>query len=233
MLSLSGMDFCENPPRVDFFQTAFVTMLLGFLLDSRGFTMTVSRWLCVAVFFLAGCSTTYVNIPEHPEDVASHDPNVKSVQEVSVVAVRAVLADQSIDGSYQLMLPQGTSAATYTLVAPQLGEQVRWSAEGAALGLPVIDVHQLRIRGWVAQADVVRQVDPRQSGSVKQLVTVDLEWSPGLGWHATRLHVWRVNVDEAIWKARYSQPQGQPLQIVTQPQKPAGDSAKEVATPAK
>lgn len=143
--------------------------------------------LLVAAAGLTGCKT-YVNIPPQAGDIASHDANSKTVRDVMVTAAAAAMAERSIEGPYQVVLPEGTSALTYAAVAARLGDQASYNMDGPSPETPVLEVQQVRIRAAVAEVDLARPVGPDRS----ELVTAYLDWSPAGGWAADRLRVWRT-----------------------------------------
>lgn len=172
------------------------------------------RTVPILVFFLAAGCATYVNIPPHPGDLAAHDPNLETVQQVCRAALQAVLEDQPIEGPYQFVLPAGSSPVTYEKTAVALGHQARWKVEGTETDLPVLEVRQVRIRGWVAQADVIRPLNPQDPKGPQQMVTVDLQWDAGRGWYARRLYLWRLSVEQALQESlRREVPPASQIQI--------------------
>lgn len=70
---------------------------------------------------------------------------------------------------------------------------------------PVVDVRQVRIRGWTAQIDVVRPLDGDQPQGVHQVVTAYLKWDPVSHWQAEQIRAWRTSVDTALIRSPYAE----------------------------
>jgi len=158
---------------------------------------------------LAGC-TTYSNIPAQAGDVARNDPNDEAVREVMVASLTAVAADASLTQAFEVLLPDGATVGTYQFVVPKVSPNatsIGTKAEGAASQpagtLPQLEVRRLRIRGWIAQVDIVRPFSASQPDGLKQLATVDLKWSPIDHWHVEGVRVWRTSVDQALREAPF------------------------------
>ncbi|MCX5659526.1 MAG: hypothetical protein NTW19_07355 [Planctomycetota bacterium] len=180
---------------------------------------------------LGGCAT-YVNIPAIGGDgVAAHDTNWNYVADAMAAATNAVVADHPINKPFIVLLPKGSTVMTYNRVLPQLGEHATWlgpeltgaataPAKGAKsdaevivpppavmpVDRPVLDVNQVRIRGWTAQIDIVRPFDYDQPEGVKQVVTAYMKWDPVSHWQIEQLRVWRTSVETALRKAPYAEP---------------------------
>lgn len=142
---------------------------------------------------MGGC-TTYVNIPAQGGDVARHNPNLDTVQQVISVAMAAVLADQPIDGSFQIILPRGTDPLVGEGLARTLDPRASWNRGTLTPNMPALEARQVRVRGWFAQVDVIRTLGDNHP----QLITVDLKWNPIDGWLSQRLRLWRIPVEEAL-----------------------------------
>lgn len=153
---------------------------------------------CVALLLLiaVGCSRPYVNIPSQRGDVAAHDPNANNVRNAEVTALRAVMLDRPIEGPVLIKLPPGTSSLTYAAVAPQVSEfaLTPQDEDATAAGLPVLEVRQLRIRGWDGEVDIIR---PSYDGG-EQLITVTIKYAPFSGWTSSFIRTWRGNVEETL-----------------------------------
>lgn len=142
---------------------------------------------------MGGCAT-YVNIPAQGGDVARHDPNLDTVQQVIGAAMAAVLADQPIDGPFQIILPRGTNTPIGENMARSLDPRASWNRGTQTPNMPALNARQVRVRGWYAQVDVIRTL----SDNNPQLITVDLKWNPVDGWLSQRLRLWRIPVEEAL-----------------------------------
>ena len=143
-----------------------------------------------------GCAT-YVNIPAQAGDLAAHDPNKENVHLVQGHALQAVLDDRPIQVPFSLVLPPGSRPETHQAVAERLEPQPISSDEETDDALPQVRVSQVRIRGWIAQVDIVRP-----AADTTQLVTVYLKWEPFAGWHVERMRAWQLPVGEAIQHSR-------------------------------
>jgi hypothetical protein len=151
---------------------------------------------------LGGC-TTYTNIPEQSGDVARNDPNDESVREVMAASLAAVASDPEFAKPFEVVLPVGSNVETYTFVVPKVSKvatsaSVMSPTEQKPTGLPVLEVRRLRLRGWIAQVDIVRPFSAAQPDGLKQLATVDLKWSPITDWHVEGVRIWRISVDQAL-----------------------------------
>ncbi len=163
----------------------------------------------LSALFLAGCAT-YVNIPALDGDLAVHDPNVQSVQQVVTAALQALLAVRPIDGPYQVVLPKGMTGEYANPILKALGAQARWvTTTQPASGLPVLNACQVRIRGWLAQVDILCPRDPKQPLGFQQLVTVDLRWDLTYGWHSQQVRPWNINPEDALKISAHSQIEAQ------------------------
>lgn len=151
-----------------------------------------SLLICCSVF--TACST-YVNIPPQSGDVAINNPNMKDVLNVEAVALRAVVADRSLNGGYNIQLPEGTDDESYGIVIAKLDEHAGRAGDGA---LPTLTVAQVRVRGMKAEVDVVRPSDAAQQASPEQLVTVYLNWHFFDGWMAERVRPWLIPIEKAL-----------------------------------
>jgi len=159
----------------------------------------------VSAAMLTGGCAPWVNIPAQAGDAAMHDPNLKTVQEVTVAAVKAVIADGAVpDTHFQLVLPEGTLPATYEAVTSKIGSLATWSADAPASGALFIEIRRVSIRSAKAEVDVLR---PMSAGSTaSQVVTVVLSWDAVTSWKADRVKVWRVRADDAMRTSPYDAP---------------------------
>ncbi len=202
--------------------------------------MKMQSWLTVAMLVLttglAGCGQ-YVNIPQDPGDVAAHSPNLLNARQTAVAAVQAVLEDRPLGRPYRLVLPVGSSDATYAYAMGQLGADASWSDQAPPADIPVIDVRHIRIRSWLAQVDVIRPVDARQPGGMQQLMSVYLKFDWGRSWYVDRMHLWRIPLEDALFQARYSDidapplntaPPGEPVRSPAVTPTSSGSSMREV-----
>ncbi len=145
---------------------------------------------CLAVG-TAGCAP-YVNIPPQAGDVALHNANLATVQDVTIAAVRALLDQQPIVGPYTLVLPRGTSPASYQRVTAALGENATTEVNAER---PIVEVRQLRIRADKAEVDIVTPADRYEPRGQGRLTTVYTTWKPFTGWEVNRLHSWTALVE--------------------------------------
>lgn len=153
--------------------------------------------LLVAGSLFTGCST-YVNIPPQSGDVAINNPNMKDVLNVEAKAIKAVVADRSLNGGYNVKLPQGTSDASYTYVISKLDEHAGRIGDLPGATLATLNVAQVRVRGMKSEVDVVRPSDAKQIDSPGQLVTVYLNWHFFDGWLVERVRPWHIPLDKAL-----------------------------------
>jgi hypothetical protein len=139
-----------------------------------------------------------VNIPAESGDVASHDPNLKTVLSLELQALRGV--NDSLDPSESpfVILPKGTGPAGYEAIVPQVAPKASWSTAAPPAGSLVLEVRQVRVRGTYAQADVIRPANVAQPEGPREVVTVYLHYDLVFGWHVERLRPWRIGVDDAL-----------------------------------
>ena len=160
--------------------------------------MALAGWLGV---WLIGC-TTYVNIPAQPGDVASHNLDDTTVQEVVAGSLRALVSDRSIRGSVAIVLPDGSRTRLFIRDATDINDLIHaWPTAGdqpdESSG-PVLEVKQVRVRGWSAGVDVLMRDDPGQLHTRDQLVTVDLRWHALHGWTPERTRLWHRQMPPTI-----------------------------------
>lgn len=164
----------------------------------------LSLFLCAG---LIGC-TTYSNIPAQEGDVARNSPNDEAVRDVMVASLAAVATDGNFTQPFEVQLPAGATLETYKFVVPKVSTSatsalMQTTETQPAGSLPVLEVRRLRIRGWVAQVDIVRPFSASDPAGLKQLVTVDLKWAPISEWHVEGVRVWRISVDQALREAPF------------------------------
>lgn len=166
---------------------------------------TLMPALLLTLAIMTGGCTPWVNIPAQAGDAASHNPNTETVQEVTIVAVRAAIADSPVaESSFQLVLPEKTLPAIYELMTPKISANATWSADAPAAGSPVVEVRRISIRGDNAEVDVLRPIFGGTGAS--QVVTVDLSWDAITSWRADRVKVWRVRSDDALRSSPFNAP---------------------------
>ena len=147
---------------------------------------------------LSGCMT-YVNIPPQDGDLASHNPNHPAVCEVLGEALPAIVNAYPVEGQFAILLPDKTTAKTYGQVAEKTGENALWPGNHDRTEIPILDVRQIYIRGQQARVDVVRPVETAdKTGTIDQVVTVELFWHPLQGWLPKRVRAWRLPVGDAL-----------------------------------
>lgn len=163
--------------------------------------MQTTRVFPVTVLILAaalvGCQgPAYVNIPPQKGDVASHNPNGRTVRAVVVAVIDAVIQQTPLDGPVALGLPEGAEMLTYEAVADLVASEVVPAppADEAEAGtMARLSVTQVRVRGNRAEVDAVRAAP----GADEQLVTATASWDPFGGWHVERIRPWRIPVPDA------------------------------------
>ena len=161
---------------------------------------------------------TYINIPQQAGDVAFGNPNAKNVRQIMTLAVQKALEAEPLGGPYELLLPAGTSPATYALVTHALGGDALVPGNVPAIAVdedgkfvvpegepdpadvvaqpmllgefPTVEVRAIRVRSAKGEVDVVR---PSNTG--RNLQEVMLEWEAGFGWYAKRVRPWRIDPD--------------------------------------
>ncbi len=143
-----------------------------------------------------GCSS-YVNIPAQPGDLASHNPNMGSVQQVITEALDAVLKQNPIDNKFALLLPEETTAKTYAAVVSKLDKNASWPGNKSRNEISVIEVRKILIRGVEARVDIIQPIDPANP-AIEQVVSAKLQWHPFKGWVTQRLHKWRLSLEDAM-----------------------------------
>lgn len=143
--------------------------------------------LLVLTVLAVGC-TPYVNIPSQPGDIAFHSPNKQTVRVIEVVAGKAALTDRPIEGTFQIVLPEGTSILTYEAVVPKISEIATYTKDGSLGNDPVLAIKQIRIRGGNAEVDIIRPVAQDRS----EFITVYLTYDPMAKWAVDRIRVWRT-----------------------------------------
>ncbi len=150
---------------------------------------------------LTGC-TTWVNIPAQRGDMAVHNPNDRTAREVMAMALARVVVDNDQPAPYAIDLPDGAHGSTYQQIIAKLPEGAA-PRDDAAAAVPVYRVKQVQVRGWQGQVDLI----PPSTGGSAQLMSVYLkrDWH---GWFATRTHLWRMPVINALRISRPMTPPG-------------------------
>lgn len=150
----------------------------------------------VCGLILTGC-TTWVNIPAQRGDMASHDPNNSTVRKVVAAALKHVIVEGVAASPYAIELPRHTRASTYQKVLAALPVGGMPLPEVTDAHVPVFRVKQIQVRALSAQVDLI---PPPVEGSA-QLMTVYLKGDMH-GWYATRSHLWRMPVIDALRMSR-------------------------------
>ena len=97
-----------------------------------------SGWLVLFALVLLGGCATYVNIPPQSGDVAGHDPNGDTVLKVELQALRRLEEDRAPTKVYRVVLPLGTSGASYDAVVPQISPLATWGGAAATQPTTVV-----------------------------------------------------------------------------------------------
>ncbi len=156
-------------------------------------------WLLACVILASGCST-YINIPPQDGDLAQHSPNGATVRLVVSEALHAVVQQYPFDGSYAVLLPEDTTAQTYSEVVSRINDGAVWPGNKDRSDLPIIEVKNIRVRGQDARVDIVwpGEADEEHADPQPQAVTVSMHWHPFKGWVSQRVRVWRLPIEEAL-----------------------------------
>ncbi len=146
----------------------------------------------LALTLLPACqqSFAYINIPADRGDVAGNDANGGNVPAIESAALKAMAADRKAKAPVTLLLPPGSTYATYQKVAAKAGD-VFVLPEFAPSDAPVYEVRTLRARGGSAQVDVVTPGDIRPLA----LTEVNLDWKAdldGMGWRVSTVEARRI-----------------------------------------
>jgi len=141
---------------------------------------------CAAMLLLVGC-TTWVNIPPQPGDTAIHNPNNANVVKLETAALQAVLKDRPLAQPVHVILPAGTTRATYERVRMNLGPVTDVVYGPQVDATSVLNVQAIRIRALRGEVDIVRTLP----GGIPQLVTARMADDLVAGWHLESLRVWR------------------------------------------
>jgi len=151
--------------------------------------------LTVLVLLITGCGSPYVNIPPARGDLATHDPNGKGVCDVTVAAMLAVVDQTPLTGHFQVVLPEGTTDLTYSMVLGRISDMAVASGGGEQVEIvATFEINGIRIRGADAEVDILRP----STGIAPELITVYLTWAPGSDWSVDRLRTWRGNIDRTL-----------------------------------
>ncbi len=160
--------------------------------------VTVAAVVLPMLVFAAGCAT-YANVPAQAGDVASNNPDRGNVVNVQAAALRAIIEAGPLPSPVTIRLAPGTTPDSYAQALTRIGDAV---VKHEGEGLPVLDVHRVLIRGWVAQSDIVREAGAAPGESSAQLITTYLRWRPFTGWFVDRMRTWRMPVEEALIQSR-------------------------------
>src|SRR5690606_28065860 len=102
-------------------------------------------------------------------------------------------------GTYQVILPNGSTPMTYDDVIRMAGDQFTWAdAKGSNNVVDQLEVRSIRIRGFSASVDIIRSSQPGDPQAPRQLVTVYLKNYIIGGWGTQSVRVWRMNVADAL-----------------------------------
>ena len=145
-----------------------------------------------------GCST-YVNIPQQPGDIASHNPDRGGVVDAQSAALAAIIASHPLPSPVTIQLVPGTAPDSYARALPKIGDAV---VKHEGDDTPDLDVRRVLIRGWVAQVDVILASGGPEGEPQRQLLTAYLNWKPFSGWSVRRIKTWRIPIDEALLQSR-------------------------------
>lgn len=161
-------------------------------------------FFCAALAIaLAGCQgPSYVNIPAQPGDVAGNDPNSDVVREVVAEAVRGLLLEVPLDAPVAISLPAGSSVLSHADIARRVGEQAVSPHAEDVEPATQIDVRQVRVRGNMAEVDVLAP----GRGGVPRLVTISLNWVPFSGWSAEGVRTWRAGAQDVLLRPEANAP---------------------------
>lgn len=174
----------------------------------RGKAFVLMVTLMSIGWMLTGCAT-YVNIPEQPGMWASSNPDNSTAQKIEIAALTAVLTDRQSDEPYRVLLPEGSSDATYNYVVARLPRGARpapFVAEG-----DLYAVAGVFVRARKGQVDIVR---PDPTGE-RQLVSVYLRYDLD-GWYVERKRPWQIPLGTALDR---SSPGSDPIMEI-QPEQP-------------
>lgn len=172
--------------------------------------LRMSVCLLMVSMLLTGCAE-WVNIPAVPGDVARHDPNLGDVADVEVAALSALMTRYPTQSTTQVILPMGTSDATYNRVVQSIGQGAVMGDASAATSLEVMAI---RIRVTEAWVDIRKFTESR----IPQLYTVYLKNDVISGWYMQRIRPWRGTINEgdhvpaklqeerALYRSEVSQP---------------------------
>lgn len=185
-------------------------------MNIRTLTVTGLAGLMLTGF---GCAA-YVNIPPQSGDMASHDPNHKTVLEVETLAIKAVADKWRLNQPFTVKMLDDTEPGLRSEMMPRINE--KYATVDQIEGVLMIEVKQLYIRGRSAQVDLVRSIsgpvqgqspqpttaemtggaqagaDPEQDFTRPTIVTVDLRWEAFAGWTIKRIRLWNAPVEQAL-----------------------------------
>lgn len=156
--------------------------LLNFIrtMSIRPFALVPSALLVLALLPACQQSFAYINIPADHGDVARNDANGGNVPAIEAAALKALAISQKAKAPVTLLLPPGSTYATYQKVAAKAGD-VFVLPEFAPADAPVYEVRALRVRGGEAQVDMVTkgEIRPLELTEVNLEMKADLD---GVGW---------------------------------------------------
>lgn len=180
--------------------------------------------LLSSAWLLTGCSV-YVNIPAIEGDMAKHDPNSPDVRPVIVEALQAVATEANFKTQYAILLPEKTTARTYSAVVSRIGKQAVWPGNQSRGELPILEIRRIGIRAQDARVDIIRPLpgaqtqqadvnqpeqaaEPDSDAPYKhpvpepatpgQVVTVSLNYHPMKGWVVQRIRAWKLPVETVL-----------------------------------
>lgn len=169
------------------------------MMTNRRNTMILAAVLAVGTLFGAVACQQYVNIPAQTGDVASANANGSQVRHVIGESLRGLRPESLAPGTYQIILPNGSTPATYEEVLAIAGERFTWAdAKGSGNVVDQLEIRSIRIRGLDATVDIIRSSQPGDKTAPRQLVTVYLKNYVIGGWGTQRVRVWRMSVADAL-----------------------------------
>lgn len=153
------------------------------------FTMRIQYLILVTV--LVGC-TPIATYPPIETNAALKFSNSANEPVPTIMATAITHAHDRFGGMDKIVfnLPVGVGYETYAIVADQLGG----ASPMKTVGQPAYHIVELRVRGFVAEADLVF---PTAAGGYKR-VTIHMETSFIDPWIVTRDRIWEVPMDEPI-----------------------------------
>ena len=171
----------------------------------------VLGWMVGLGVVVPGCTTpTYINIPGQASDIARNDPNGRNVVDLMAKAIEAsVQAEGGLgDGAYEILLPAGSTQATYEQVVLRVGGGAITPDTLRESPVPSVAVAGVRVRNRDAEVDLVR---PSPTG--RAAVTVELFWYYGDGWAVERVRPLRLSVEALGWELPTEAPRPLPAGV--------------------